>query len=816
MSSLRMRPASAHEEGPKRKGRAGGALGRVVRSGAGRRRAQSSVIALATMAAVAAALLGGSLLTASKAPFADAFARQRGAHLSVHFEADTVAREQLARTARAAGVSAASGPFRTVSAVPRTDEGRDLSPMAIVGRSRPGGKVDALAMTAGRWAERPGEIVLSAGDGLFAEPGQRLTFHALPGGPSLTVVGVARSATRTADAWVAPAQLAALTTRASPGGYQMLYRLTTADTAAHVSAGRDAVTGRLPEGAVSGSQSWLTVRQNAERDIALFVPFLLAFGMLGLVMSVLIVAHVVTAAVGTGQRRIGILKAVGFTPGQVMRAYVGQALIPTAIGAALGVVAGHLLMIPILSEAAGAYGVAPSGAAPGVDVTVVAGTLVLVAATAWAGSWRAGRLRTVDALSLGHGPVSARGRWAARLAARVPLPRPVGLGLARPFARPARTAAMMAAVVFGTAAVTFAVGLSFSLGEVTKARAHDVADVTIEPHAPPADAPPGPDPAAEAKARAAADALAEADPAALDTAIEEQPGTRAHYGQATGQATIAGVSGSTDVIAFDGDASWAGYALVTGRWMDRPGEAVVPLPFLTATGAAIDDTVTLYRQGAHVTVRIVGTVLDTRNQGMEVFTDLATITAAGIDLKPTGHYIALRPGTDRTGYLHTLNTALEPLHLTADVPRPPNGGDQAVALDFLTALLTALLVTVAALGVLNGVLLDTRERALEMGIQKALGMTPRQTVTTIVTSVVLTGLAGGALGVPLGLALHHLIVPAMGDRAGIGIPASVMNVYQPAGLGVLVLGGLLIAVLGALLPAVRLAGTRTATALRAE
>ncbi|WP_223206242.1 FtsX-like permease family protein [Streptomyces xanthii] len=159
---------------------------------------------------------------------------------------------------------------------------------------------------------------------------------------------------------------------------------------------------------------------------------------------------------------------------------------------------------------------------------------------------------------------------------------------------------------------------------------------------------------------------------------------------------------------------------------------------------------------------------------------------------------------------------MKPLRLVAERPGPGNGSDQVVALNSLTALLTVLLVTVAGLGVLNGVLLDTRERAREMGIHKALGMTPWQTVVAVVVSAALTGLACGALGVPLGMALHHAIVPVMGDSAEIGLPASVLNVYEPTGVVLLVLGGLLIAVLGALLPAVRTARSRTVMALRAE
>ncbi|MER5660579.1 ABC transporter permease [Streptomyces mirabilis] len=359
------------------------------------------------------------------------------------------------------------------------DGGIDGVPMTVVGRAEPHTGVDRVALTGGRWAERPGEIVISDGSEPFPSLGRRLTFPALPGGPTLKVVGLARSASRTGDAWVVPARIAALTPNGRGAGYETLYRLTTADTAARVAAGRLAVAALVPAGAVSGAQSWLTVKKAADRETALFVPFLLAFGVLGLVMSVLIVGNVVAGTVGAGRRRIGILKAIGFTPHQVVRAYVGQALVPAAIGTALGVVAGHLAIVPVLSETANVYGTGGLAVAPWVDVAAVAGALGLVTVTAWAAAWRAGRLRTVDALAVGRTPSPGRGRRAGRVSALLPFPRPVGLGLARPFARPARSAAMGAAVVFGTVAVTFAVGLSSSLAEEMAARAHDAADVTV-------------------------------------------------------------------------------------------------------------------------------------------------------------------------------------------------------------------------------------------------------------------------------------------------------------------------------------------------
>ncbi|WP_327239018.1 FtsX-like permease family protein [Streptomyces sp. NBC_01318] len=780
------------------------ALGKVVRSGVNRRRVQTLVIGLATMMAVAASVLGGSLLVVSGAPFDDAFAKQHGAHLSVQFDAGKVSAGQLSKSKDTEGVSSAVGPFRTATVTPRSDGAGPGWPMTVVGRGDPGRDVDEVALLDGRWPTHSGEIVLSANSSLFPTIGMKLAFSDLSSGPTLTVVGVTRSVTQTADAWVVPSQMRALTAPGS-GGYQMLYRFTDAGTAAQITAGGKAVTESLPPGTAVGEQSWLTVKKTAERDTALYVPFLVAFGALGLVMSVLIVGNVVASAVGTGTRRIGILKAVGFTPAQVVRAYVGQALIPAAVGTALGVLAGHLLAVPVLAETEEVYGTSSLAIAPWVDLAVIAGVLCLVAATAWASAWRAGRLRTVDALAVGRTVSAGRGRWAARLAGRLPLPQPVALGLARPFARPARALAMGTAILFGAIAVTFTVGMGASLGQVMKAKAHDAADVVV-PAPLPDFGPQGPDPEKQPKA----------DPAAVAAAIEAAAGTGKYYSAATVRATVSGLTGTIDVIAFTGDASWGGYTMVSGRWIDKPGEAVVPTPFLAATGTGIGDTVTLNGLAEPVTVRIAGEILDPRNDGMQVFTDASTLTAAHPDLTETSHHIAVTSGTDVTGYVDALNKDLAPLGATARAGGLDAGGDMVVTLNALSVILTLMLVAVAALGVLNGVLLDTRERVREIGVHKALGMTPRQTIAMVITSVVVTGLVAGALGVPLGVALHGWVIPAMGDSVGLRLPDSVIAVYHGAELLPLALGGLLIATLGALLPAGWAARARTATALRTE
>ena len=134
----------------------------------------------------------------------------------------------------------------------------------------------------------------------------------------------------------------------------------------------------------------------------------------------------------------------------------------------------------------------------------------------------------------------------------------------------------------------------------------------------------------------------------------------------------------------------------------------------------------------------------------------------------------------------------------------------------LIGTLTLLLALVAGLGVVNTVVLHTRERVHDLGVFKAVGMTPGQTVGMVVCWVAGTGLVAGLIAVPAGIALHHYVLPAMASAANLGLPASSLAVYRGWELAALALAGAVIAAAGALLPAGWAARASTAAALHAE
>ena len=439
---------------------------RTATGGILRHKMQAVVIAMVLLVSTASATLGFALLAASNTPFVHAFGVQRGADVTVTANSARVSSAALAATGRLGGVTAAAGPFAAAT-VQMQFGGQPFGQLVLAGRASPGGSVDDLVLNAGHWPDGPGQVVLDgsqvSGRGGGPPVGSTLSVTGAPGAPALTVVGYANSITNTADGWVTPGEIAALRAPGTPPSAQMLYRFAQAGSYAQIRADVAEVGRALPPGAVTGAGSWLAAENAATGNGAIMEPFVVAFALIGLVMAVLIVGNVVSGAVVAGYHRIGVLKSLGLTPAQVVVAYLSRVGWPALAGCVAGVVVGNLLAVQVLHQSAAAYGVGRQQVPWWASVIAPVGLLGLTALAALGPALRAGRLSAVQAIAAGRAPRTGRGYAAHRLAARLRLPRPVGLGLAAPFARPARTVVTLAAIAFGATAVIFAFGLHSSL-----------------------------------------------------------------------------------------------------------------------------------------------------------------------------------------------------------------------------------------------------------------------------------------------------------------------------------------------------------------
>jgi putative ABC transport system permease protein len=325
--------------------------------------------------------------------------------------------------------------------------------------------------------------------------------------------------------------------------------------------------------------------------------------------------------------------------------------------------------------------------------------------------------------------------------------------------------------------------------------------------------------------------------AELTSALNAQPGTARYVAEYGDQVKVAGISQPVRAQVFGGDASWLGFGIIAGHWSEAPGEVDVNTAFLTQSGLSVGDTVTVTllpqptspdrppggRQAVEgvaptpartITAKIAGEVFAPSSEP-RILAAAGTLPGIAVPANLNQYDVGLRSGTGVTGYLQGLNAKLGSNSVWYAQGQQNGGGFYTIALALIGLL--ALMVAVAAgLGVLNTVLMTTRDKVHDMGIFKALGMRPGQTLTMVVCQVIPPAVIAGAIAAPAAVALTTATINAMGGTAHTGIPASFTDVFPPSRLALLSLAALVIAVVGALLPASWAARSRPATALRTE
>jgi ABC-type lipoprotein release transport system permease subunit len=183
------------------------------------------------------------------------------------------------------------------------------------------------------------------------------------------------------------------------------------------------------------------------------IALLVAFSLVALVVAGTMLAASANAEVQRRVTGLGLLRALGASPGAVVAAAVVEAVAVALPAGAVGVVAGWAAVVSPLDDVLGNLSqLGPGASVAPLLVAVVAGLVALVAlASAWP-AWRATR-----------GPAGATLRRGDVVGSARRLPGgggPSGLGLRMALARPARTAGGV--VVLGSAVVVILLILSIA------------------------------------------------------------------------------------------------------------------------------------------------------------------------------------------------------------------------------------------------------------------------------------------------------------------------------------------------------------------
>ncbi|GIJ56262.1 FtsX-like permease family protein [Virgisporangium aurantiacum] len=396
-----------------------------------RRRTEAVLLLLAVMAATTTLTLGLVLRDAAGDPYATTRAATNGPDVVVSADEPGA----LAGLENRPGVTDHSGPFPAAATELRAN-GR-TSDVQAVGRDSTPASVDRPEVTRGGWVRAGGVVVEAAfADALDLRIGQQVTL----GGRAFEVVGFAVTAAAPPypqslcyfaclvgtgdgdrplpDDLLENPGLVWLTgddVRGIPGEAAYVLNLKLADPAA-AQAFVDTYGQRLP------MRTWQDILTDAT-ELAGDSQILLLIGawLLGL-LAVASLAVLVGGRMADQTRRVGLLKAVGGTPGLVaavlLAEYLAVALVAAAAGLAVGTLAAPLLTGPT----AGLLGSAgtPSLTLSTVGVVTAVALGVAVVATL-VPAVRAARVSTVDALADAARPPRRVG-WLIAVSARLPVP----------------------------------------------------------------------------------------------------------------------------------------------------------------------------------------------------------------------------------------------------------------------------------------------------------------------------------------------------------------------------------------------------------
>ncbi|MFZ5817460.1 MAG: FtsX-like permease family protein, partial [Bacillota bacterium] len=565
----------------------------------------------------------------------------------------------------------------------------------------------------------------------------------LPGGPQpLTVVGLSTDSLWCAyptcspqNLYVLPETFQRLTAGLSEPRYLLGVRL--ADPAA-----ADAFVSRAVKEAgpvqIMTALSWLTMRTGTQLLHGLTSSSLLIFALTAIAAAALITINLVGGAVLAQFREIAVLKALGFTAWQVQALYGLQNLLLGLLGGAAGVAAGQLaagwMLVP-LAENMGNPSILQFR--PGLGALVVGLIALLALGVGLLAAWPAVRLRPATALRDGFAAARARTPWPVRLLGALRAPAPVILGVKDVTARPGR--ALLTTLSLTLCILT--ISISAGVGQFSRQLAsdldllgmpYDLMVVVKEPYT-----------AAEAEA------IARSLPEVEAVARRTQLGVMATEQEAAFR-----------LEAVDGDWRSIPWQLIEGRLPEGEGEIMLATGLLRQLGVAVGDPLPLRVAGQSVTWRVVGAYRNPMELGRIGLTTAGTLRQAVPEVRLSGLLVRVREGTDpavvrqalleRSGY-----------RVAVSLMRTFIAGGFMQDLLEQVNLLALLMAVIAALSMLNTALLTAREQVREVGIRKALGMTPAQILAAVGAGGAWLGLIGALVGVPGGLWLHGLMTELM-------------------------------------------------------
>lgn len=760
------------------------------------RRLIAFLIILTIATATALLTLGLATLLNLYAPYDRSFNELNGAHVWLYFNRDLIRARDIEALARRPEVTASTGvqySYVTQAVIRGT---RTVVSLRVISVTPPA--VNRLQVQDGRYLAGVGEVL--AGKDLHylagLELGDSLTINRADGkAVTLPVVGLVYDPMwdtyRTAQPpylYVTEATLRKLFPDDATWDWSVGLRL--ADPEA-VTPLVTAAKAALRPDAIAGHTDWHNVREAAVFGVQLNFIFLGTFSIFAMLAMIFVITTNISATVLSQFRQIGILKAIGFTRGQILALYLGQYVVLSLIGGGLGLGLGQLLApLPLKSVAASMSATYQPPAAPGLLGGVLGLVLGVVLAAVAGAAGRGARTNIIRAIMIGAEAPQQQVSWPVQLAERLGLPIVVVLGLNDVFAKPFRSALTGLGLLLGVVGIVFGLTINQTL-EVYRTNPAQVGIVYD----------------AIVTAQTATDSQ-------LQRQLSRAPGVEAFYREEILE--VKALTGQAFRLrAVDGNLAAFPFQVPEGRFF-VPGtrEAVAGRGLLSWLGLKVGDELTLQwgdRAVRRGTWRIVGQYLEAGDAGQMLMVSRNTV-AQWLKEAGTGtYYLRLSSQADPAALKQYLQPKPEAdINLTIIQQKTP---DFVVYLQTSLLALGVVLIAIALINVFNTTLLAVQEKRRLVGILKTVGMTPGQVVTMVNTSAAFLGLGAVAGGIPLGLLFTRWVLDWLLTFYGYGRLTLNLNIGYLVFLAPVVVG---VSLLGSLAPARWAARQPAVQAFRAE
>ncbi|RPK88685.1 FtsX-like permease family protein [Streptomyces sp. ADI98-10] len=755
-------------------------------------RGEALFVVLASAGVIASLLLAGALFSYAANPWQRVFNQSQGAHIWLH----TRAGADMDALSGVDGVAALSGPFRTAATTFESRGARAGVTLRAAKAAPP--ETGRPLVTAGSWLARPddgardGTVVLegSVARALWAEPGDTVRVTGPDGAPhALHVSGIAEVAEPGYQpgggpgiGWVLPGTLDEVA-RGDTGQSVGLRLEDPGDTDFIV---QRAVT-VLGADRVAQVTKWQQARAEAGGDDRLLGKVFAVFGLGALLAAALAASGAIGARVRGQLRDIAILKAVGFTPGQVARGFLVQHLAFALLGVTLGTAAIALLGARIpgrIGEAAAVWQDLPGHTA--LMIGVPCGAVLLIAAATGLSAWRAGRVPPVPVARAAL-PSVASMTALGRRALGMRVPPALVLGWRAAFPRRGRTLVPVARLALPLVLITVAL-VAWSTLDQFRSRPAQMglpAALTVR-----AEQPTGPSDSELEKTLSTIPDIAAVHPGAEMAALV--PGQ-------TGTITLRGLGTAHHPYPS---------AVVEGRAVGGPDEAVAGQGLLDLLGVRVGDWVRMTVAGRPQILHLVGRTIEPESGGRVITTTIDALRERDPLLRPAFHALVLHEGADPRAVSGTLAVAAGG---TLEIRETPNPADRLEPARGVIAALIAVLALIGLTELLTLISTGVRDRGRDLLALKAIGLTPRQIGAMIVTAAGLTALVSAVVGTTVGALSGKWLVDTQGASSGVG--AGIGQLPPLPVLLTVIVGAVLGAVVAATLPATRAARRRLADSL---